>query len=160
MFNPFTWMSESSVRSPKKSFAVVMAVVFVFSSGAMHLEFDNSEDGFFPDDENVDLLNQLESEYQASVDFVRVINDIEQGDLLLNSTWSELAEIEASMLEDSNFLPLHYPLFGTQANSGMAGHAHPSGMGSGSRSGCWSYQTGSLAAAWPSGVCVGRGCRN
>ena len=55
-----------------------MAVVFVFSSGAMHLEFDNSEDGFFPDDENVDLLNQLESEYQASVDFVRVINDIEQ----------------------------------------------------------------------------------
>ena len=123
MFNPFTWMSETSVRSPKKSFAVVMAVVFVFSSGAMHLEFDNSEDGFFPDDENVDLLNQLESEYQASVDFVRVINDIEPGDLLLNSTWSELAEIEASMLEDSNFLPLHYPLFGTQANSGMAGHA-------------------------------------
>ena len=65
-------MSETSVRSPKKSFAVVMAVVFVFSSGAMHLEFDNSEDGF-PDDENVDLLNQLESEYRASIDFVRII---------------------------------------------------------------------------------------
>ena len=123
MFNPFSWMSESSVRSPRKAFAVVMVLVFAFSSGAMHLEFDNSEDGFFPDDENVDLLNQLESEYQASVDFVRVIKDVEEGDLLLNSTWSELAEIEATMLEDPNFLPLHYPLFGTQANSGMAGYA-------------------------------------
>ena len=123
MKNPFTWMSQSSVEHPKRAFAVVMVIVVCFSSGAMHLQFDNSEDGFFPDDENVDLLNQLESEYQASVDFVRTIKDVEQGDLLLNTTWLELAEIEASMLENADFQPYHYPLFGTQANSGMAGYA-------------------------------------
>ena len=100
-----------------------MLIVLIFSSGAMHLQFDNSEDGFFPNDENVELLNQLEAEYQASVDFVRVIRDVEEGDLLVNSTWLELAEIEASMLENEDFKPLHYPLFGTQANSGMAGYA-------------------------------------
>jgi predicted RND superfamily exporter protein len=123
MLNPFTWMSNASVQSPKKAFGIVMLIVLLFSSGAMHLQFDNSEDGFFPDDENVQLLNQLEAEYQASVDFVRVIRDVEEGDLLINSTWLELAEIEASMLENEDFKPLHYPLFGTQANSGMAGYA-------------------------------------
>ena len=123
MQNPFTWMSKASVQSPKRAFGIVIVIVLLLSSGAMHLQFDNSEDGFFPDDENVDLLNQLESEYQASVDFVRTIRDVEEGDLLLNSTWSELAEIEAMMLENEDFKPLHYPLFGTQANSGMAGYA-------------------------------------
>jgi predicted RND superfamily exporter protein len=123
MLNPFTWMSNASVQSPKKAFGIVMLIVLLFSSGAMHLQFDNSEDGFFPDDENVQLLNQLEAEYQASVDFVRVIRDVEEGDLLVNSTWLELAEIEASMLDNEDFKPLHYPLFGTQANSGMAGYA-------------------------------------
>ena len=111
MLNPFTWMSNASVQSPKKAFGIVMLIVLLFSSGAMHLQFDNSEDGFFPDDENVQLLNQLEAEYQASVDFVRVIRDVEEGDLLVNSTWLELAEIEASMLENEDFKPLHYPLF-------------------------------------------------
>mgnify|MGYP001236649099 CR=1 FL=1 len=123
MINPFAWMTETSVEYPKRSFAVVLAVVVCFSSGAMHLQFDNSEDGFFPDDENVQLLNQLESEYQASVDFVRTIKDVDQGDLFEESIWQEFAEIEASMLENSDFKPYHYPLFGTQANSGMAGYA-------------------------------------
>ena len=123
MKNPFTWMSQTSVEYPKRAFAVIMMIVVCFSSGAMHLQFDNSEDGFFPDDENVQLLNQLESEYQASVDFVRAIKDVEQGDLLQNTTWTELAEIEAMMLENEDFKPHHYPLFGTQANSGMASSA-------------------------------------
>jgi hypothetical protein len=40
----------------------------------------------------VQLLNQLESEYQASVDFVRTIKDVEQGDLLQNSRVSNLKQ--------------------------------------------------------------------
>ncbi|HII87810.1 MAG TPA: hypothetical protein HA268_07590, partial [Candidatus Poseidoniaceae archaeon] len=47
----------------------------------------NSEDGFFPDDENVRLLEEIEREYQASIDFVRVIDEIETGSLLTNETW-------------------------------------------------------------------------
>ncbi|MCH1422177.1 MAG: MMPL family transporter [Candidatus Poseidoniaceae archaeon] len=137
MQNPFTWMSKASVQSPKRAFGIVIVIVLLLSSGAMHLQFDNSEDGFFPDDENVDLLNQLESEYQASVDFVRTIRDVEEGDLLLNSTWSELAEIEAMMLENEDFKPLHYPLFGTQANSGMAGYALQWQMWQDVESGTW-----------------------
>ena len=123
MKNPFEAMSHASVNRPKTVFAIVMLGVLVLSSGGMHLQFDNSEDGFFPDDENVRLLEEIEDEYQASIDFVRVIDEIQAGDLLTNSTWEHLASIEARMLDDPNFAPYHYPLFGTQANSGMAGYA-------------------------------------
>ena len=124
MKNPFEAMSNASVSRPKSVFAVVMLAVLVLASGGMHLQFDNSEDGFFPDDENVRLLEEIESEYQASIDFVRVIDEIELGSLLHNETWERLASIEARLIEDENFAPYHYPLFGTQANSGMAGYAY------------------------------------
>ncbi|DAC47800.1 MAG TPA: hypothetical protein D7H93_00305, partial [Candidatus Poseidoniales archaeon] len=117
-------MSNASVSRPKSVFAVVMLAVLILASGGMHLQFDNSEDGFFPDDENVRLLEEIEREYQASIDFVRVIDEIETGSLLTNETWEHLAMIEARMIEDENFAPYHYPLFGTQANSGMAGYAY------------------------------------
>jgi hypothetical protein len=48
MKNPFEAMSHASVNRPKTVFAVVMLGVLVLSSGGMHLQFDNSEDGFFP----------------------------------------------------------------------------------------------------------------
>lgn len=124
MINPFEAMSNASVSRPKSVFAVVMLAVLILASGGMHLQFDNSEDGFFPDDENVRLLEEIEREYQASIDFVRVIDEIEAGSLLSNETWEHLAMIEAMMIEDENFAPYHYPLFGTQANSGMAGYAY------------------------------------
>ena len=124
MKNPFEAMSNASVSRPKSVFALVMLAVLVLASGGMHLQFDNSEDGFFPDDENVRLLEEIEREYQASIDFVRVIDEIEAGSLLKNETWEYLASIEARMMEDENFAPYHYPLFGTQANSGMAGYAY------------------------------------
>ena len=124
MKNPFEAMSNASVSRPKSVFALVMLAVLVLASGGMHLQFDNSEDGFFPDDENVRLLEEIEREYQASIDFVRVIDEIEAGSLLNNETWEYLASIEARMIEDENFAPYHYPLFGTQANSGMAGYAY------------------------------------
>lgn len=124
MKNPFEAMSDASVNRPKTVFAFVMLLVLLLSSGAMHLQFDNSEDGFFPDDENVRLLEEIEGEYQASIDFVRIIDEIEQGDLLVNSTWERLAVIESALIDDVNFAPYHYPLFGTQANSGLAGYAY------------------------------------
>ena len=89
----------------------------------MHLNFDNSEDGFFPDDPSVDLLNEVESEYRANLDFIRVLDEIQTGDLLETDTWRSLAIIEATMLNNSDFAPYHYPLFGTQANNGPAGQA-------------------------------------
>ena len=89
----------------------------------MHLNFDNSEDGFFPDDPSVDLLNEVESEYRANLDFIRVLDEIQTGDLLEADTWRSLAIIEATMLNNSDFAPYHYPLFGTQANNGPAGQA-------------------------------------
>ena len=123
MRNPFMMLTDWSVDRPKQAFAVVILVMFVLSAGAMHLKFDNSEDGFFPDDPSVDLLNEIEEEYRANIDFIRVLDEIESEDLLEADTWHQLAVIEATMLNDSNFAPYHYPLFGTQANNGPAGQA-------------------------------------
>ncbi|DAC55152.1 MAG TPA: hypothetical protein D7H84_01105, partial [Candidatus Poseidoniales archaeon] len=119
MGNPFFALTDKSVERPKTVLACVFLVLIILSSGGMYLKFDNSEDGFFPDNETVALLNEIEDEYQASVDFVRVIDDIEQGDLLLNNTWQQLALTEATMLNNSNFLEYQYPLFGSQASFGM-----------------------------------------
>ena len=119
MGNPFFALTDKSVERPKTVLACVFLVLIILSSGGMYLKFDNSEDGFFPDNETVALLNEIEDEYQASIDFVRVIDDIEQGDLLLNNTWQQLALTEATMLKSSNFLEFQYPLFGSQASFGM-----------------------------------------
>ena len=115
----FFALTDKSVERPKTVLACVFLVLIILSSGGMYLKFDNSEDGFFPDNDTVALLNQIEDEYQASVDFVRVIDDVEQGDLLLNNTWQQLALTEATMLNNSNFIEYHFPLFGSQASFGM-----------------------------------------
>lgn len=123
MRNPFMMLTEFSVEYPKKAFGAIMFSIVILASGAMHLQFDNSEDGWFPDDPSVDLLNEVEDEYRSNIDFIRVIDEIEEDDLLNSSTWGHLAHIEAAMLNDSNFQPYHYPLFGTQANNGPASNA-------------------------------------
>ena len=116
-------LTDWSVDRPKQAFASILLVMVFLASGGMHLQFDNSEDGFFPDDPSVDLLNEVEGEYRANIDFIRVLDEIEQGDLLEAETWEALATVEAVMLNDSNLQPYHYPLFGTQANNGPAGQA-------------------------------------
>ena len=89
-----------SVDRPRTAFATILLVVFMLASGAMHLQFDNSEDGFFPDDPSVDLLNEVESEYRSNIDFIRVISDIEEGDMLNQATWQQLAQIESEQERD------------------------------------------------------------
>ena len=116
-------LTDWSVEQPKRAFATILLVMLVLASGGMHLNFDNSEDGFFPDDPSVDLLNEVESEYRANLDFIRVLDEIQTGDLWEADTWRSLAIIEATMLNNSDFAPYHYPLFGTQANNGPAGQA-------------------------------------
>ena len=87
MQNPFYWLTTKSVERPGVSLAVGFVLLMILSSGAMHLQFDNSEDGFFPDDQRVDVLYEIEEEYQANLDFIRTINEIEQGDLNNQQTW-------------------------------------------------------------------------
>ncbi len=123
MQNPFFWLTNQSVTKPKQTLLVGFVLFLVLSSGGMHLKFDNSEDGFFPDDEKVDLLYEIEEEYQANLDFIRVINEIELGGLTEASTWKQLVIVEAMLLENEHYQPYHYPLFGTQANNGPGGHA-------------------------------------
>ncbi len=123
MQNPFFWLTNQSVTKPKQTLLVGFVLFLVLSSGGMHLKFDNSEDGFFPDDEKVDLLYEIEEEYQANLDFIRVINEIEPGGLTEASTWKQLVIVEAMLLENEHYQPYHYPLFGTQANNGPGGHA-------------------------------------
>ena len=106
----FFALTNKSVERPKTVLACVFVALLALSSGGMYLKFDNSEDGFFPDNETVTLLNDIEDEYQASVDFIRVIDILAEGDLQNVDTWNQLAYIEAELLEDEKFLPIntHY----------------------------------------------------
>ena len=89
----------------------------------MFIKFDNSQDAFFPDNETVQLLNEIEDEYQASIDFIRFIDQIDKGDLYEESTWSQLAVLEAILLENQNLQQYQYPLYNNQSNNGMASSA-------------------------------------
>ena len=123
MLNPFMMLTDWSVNKPKTAFVSLFLAVMVLASGAMHLQFDNSEDGFFPDDPSVDLLNEVEQEYRSNIDFIRVIDPLTNGSLNEASTWERLATAEALLLESEDFAPYLYPLFGTQANNGPASNA-------------------------------------
>ena len=118
MENPFDRMTSVCIDKPRTVLAI--GLVVTLSSMAMFIQFDNSEDAFFPDNDTVRLLDEVEGEYQASLDFVRIVARIEEGGLSDVDSWVHLAELEAILLEDPNLSEYGYPLFGTQANSGPA----------------------------------------
>ena len=97
-------------------------MTLMLSSMAMLLEFDNSEDAFFPDNATVRLLDEVESEYQASIDFVRIIVRSDTG-LSEPSTWSNLGAMESLLLGNENLSSHSYTLFGGQPNNGPASSA-------------------------------------
>lgn len=141
MINPFDRATEISIEHPKKVLAIGFVSTLLLSSMAMFLEFDNSEDAFFPDNETVQLLDEVEGEYQASIDFVRIIVRTES-DLSDSSTWSHLGRMEAILLEEENLSGVAYPLFGGQANNGPASSAIS-----------WlKYQSPENNAAWINGL--------
>tara|TARA_B100000989_G_scaffold88242_1_gene63740 strand:+ start:5297 stop:8062 length:2766 start_codon:yes stop_codon:yes gene_type:complete len=119
----FDGLTTFSSEKPKTSLGIMLLFIIALTPNAMFINFDNSEDAFFPDNETVQLLNEVEEEYQASIDIIRFIDDIESGDLHHESTWEQLAILESLMLENTNLRDYQYPLFGTQANSGMASSA-------------------------------------
>ena len=123
MENPFDRMTSICVDRPRTILAIGMVCTLALSSMAMFLEFDSTEDAFFPDNDTVRLLNEVEGEYQASLDFVRIIARLDGGGLSEAENWAHLAEMEAILLEDSNLSEYGYPLFGTRANSGPASAA-------------------------------------
>ena len=119
----FDGMTSFSTERPKTTIGIILVFIFSLTPNAMFIDFDNSQDAFFPDNETVQLLNEIEDEYQASIDFIRFIDDIDSGDLYKEETWTQLAVLEAILLEDENLQEYQYPLFGIQANSGMASSA-------------------------------------
>ena len=123
MKNIFDSMTGFSTERPKTTIGIILVFIFSLTPNAMFIDFDNSQDAFFPDNETVQLLNEIEDEYQASIDFIRFIDDIDSGDLYEEETWIQLAVLEALLLEDENLQEYQYPLFGIQANSGMASSA-------------------------------------
>ena len=111
MENPFDRMTSICIDRPRTVLAIGLVCTLALSSMAMFLEFDNSEDAFFPDNDTVRLLDEVEEEYQASLDFVRIIVRIDSGGLSDVQNWVHLAEMEAILLEDQNFTEYGYPLF-------------------------------------------------
>lgn len=123
MKNVFDVMTNFSVGRPKTALAIIVVFLLALTPNAMFINFDNSEDAFFPDNDTVRLLNDVEDEYQASIDFIRFIYDIDSGDLYEESTWEKLAILEAILIENPNLDEYQYPLFGIQANNGLASSA-------------------------------------
>ena len=108
--NPFNVLTDYSVKKPKSALLICLLLVFLLMPNAMFINFDNSEDAFFPDNETVRLLNDVEDEYQAEVDFIRIIDRIEEGDLKKSDTWEKLAIIEATLIDNENLKEYQYPL--------------------------------------------------
>ena len=123
MKNIFNELTNFSVNRPKTALTIIVVLLLALTPNAMFINFDNSEDAFFPDNDTVRLLNDVEDDYQASIDFVRFIDDIDSGDLYEVSTWKQLAILEAILIENPDLNQYQYPLFGIQANSGMASSA-------------------------------------
>ena len=123
MKNIFDEMTKFSSERPKATLGIIALFILALTPNAMFINFDNSEDAFFPDNETVRLLNEVEDEYQASIDFIRFIYDIDSGDLYEEETWKDLATLEAILLENPDLDEYQYPLFGIQSNSGMASAA-------------------------------------
>ena len=119
----FDEMTRLSSDNPKTALGIIAVLILALTPNAMFINFDNSEDAFFPDNETVRLLNEVEDEYQASIDFIRFIYNIDSGDLYEEETWKQLAILEAILLENPDLDEYQYPLFGIQANSGMASAA-------------------------------------
>ena len=123
MKNVFDAMTSFSTERPKTTIAIILVFIFSLTPNAMFIDFDNSQDAFFPDNETVQLLNEVEDEYQASIDFIRFIDEIDSGDLYEESTWEQLAILEAILIENEDLQKYQYPLYGIQANNGMASSA-------------------------------------
>ena len=88
MRNIFNEMTRFSVARPKTTLAIILVLILGLVPNAMFISFDNSQDAFFPDNDTVRLLNEVEDEYQASIDFIRFIDDIESGDLYNYQSWN------------------------------------------------------------------------
>lgn len=123
MENPFNSLTQLSVTRPKSTIAVILVLTMALASMAQFINFDNSEDAFYPQNDTTELLYEIEDRYQASLDFIRIIDEIEQGDMETESAWKQFAMIEANLSTDETFLPYHEPLFGGKATNGPAGSA-------------------------------------
>ena len=111
MRNPFDTLTHWSIDKPKSSVAAFVTLILLLSmfvagplpeSLGVGIEFDNSEDAFYPDrrtNEDVDLLYEIEETYTSSIDIVRLLVEFDQGDLNENQTWQMLANLEAEMHE-------------------------------------------------------------
>lgn len=123
MENPFNALTNISVTRPKATIASILIITIALSSMAQYINFDNSEDAFYPQNDTTDLLYEIEDRYQASLDFIRIIDEIEAGDMKQTATWEQFARIESELSTNEDFLPYQEPLFGGSSTNGPAGSA-------------------------------------
>ena len=98
MENPFNALTSLSVNRPKATIATILILTMALSSMAQFINFDNSEDAFYPQNDTTELLYEIEDRYQASLDFIRIIDEIEQGGMNQTTTWEQFANLEARIL--------------------------------------------------------------
>ena len=123
MENPFNALTSLSVNRPKATIATILILTMALSSMAQFINFDNSEDAFYPQNDTTELLYEIEDRYQASLDFIRIIDEIEQGGMNQTTTWEQFANLEADLATNELFLPYQETLFAGSATSGPAGSA-------------------------------------
>ena len=73
---------------------------------SVHIDQEKGIDTEYPKKDFEDWINEVEHEYQASIDFIRFIDDIDSGDLYEESTWQQLATLEAILVENQDQMAL------------------------------------------------------
>ena len=72
MENPFNTLTTLSVTRPKATIASIIVITLALASMAQYINFDNSEDAFYPQNDTTELLYEIEERYQASVSYTHL----------------------------------------------------------------------------------------
>lgn len=104
----------------------ITALIFVASivSIVQFYSSDFSESTFYPDNEQVDLLQQVQERYNPDADLVRVIVELPNGGLTSDAAWADLQTAEVLLADEPSLEPLQLSLFGGQSHVGPASLAH------------------------------------
>ena len=124
MHSPFDRLTQASVDHPRAALALaLLALLLLGAAIPARFTADNSEDAFFPDNDETRLLLEVEATYSSEVDLVTVIQPLVSGTLRTPAGWHSLAEVEATLLEHPAAATVAVPLFGGSPSTGPASSA-------------------------------------
>ncbi len=119
--NPVNYISRHSIQHPKKT--ILLSFLIIILSGwatGMFYTQSTDENAFFPDNDQVNLLNEVENRFGQDVDVITVIVTLDDDSLSSSNIWNDLVIIESELLSDSDVSKLQKNIFGDNSVVGPA----------------------------------------